>query len=330
MSNSSKITKTKIIVVLGPTASGKSALAVRIARSLKSAAKIPGGEIISADSRQVYKGLDIGSGKITEAEMEGVPHHLLDVASPKKVFTVAEFQKMGRKAIEEIVARGNVPIICGGSAFYIQGLVDGTVFPEVLPNHALRARLEKMPLQKLQALLKKMDPRRFAEIDQQNPVRLIRAIEIATALGKVPALPKPQTTKSTGLNSASYDTLFIGTTIPTEELHKKIKKRLDVRMKDGMVAEVAGLHKAGVSWKRLESFGLEYRAIAEFLQKKKKLRGKKAGLTELEKEMRGTLETNIRQFAKRQMTWFKKDPRIKWFNPKDWQQIKNAVDSFLA
>jgi tRNA dimethylallyltransferase len=202
--------KPKIIVVLGPTASGKSALAVRIARSLKSA------EIISADSRQVYKGLDIGSGKITEAEMKSVRHHLLDVASPKKVFTVAEFQKMGRKTIEEIVARGNVPIICGGSAFYIQGLVDGTVFPEVLPNHALRARLEKMPLQKLQTLLKKKDPRRFAEIDQQNPVRLIRAIEIATALGTVPALPKPK--------SASYHTLFIGTNIPTEELHKKICK----------------------------------------------------------------------------------------------------------
>jgi tRNA dimethylallyltransferase len=100
-------------------------------------------------------------------------------------------------------------------------------------------------------------------------------------------------------------------------------------MKDGMIAEVAALHKTGVSWKRLESFGLEYRAIAEFLQKKKKLRSKKAGLTEPEKEMRDTLETNIRQFAKRQMTWFKKDPRIKWFNPKDWQRIKKAVNTFL-
>lgn len=321
--------KPKIIVVLGPTASGKSALAVRIARSLKSSAENknksantgPGGEIISADSRQVYKGLDLGSGKITAAEMKGVPHHLLDVVSPKKVFTVAEFQKMGREAIEEIVARGNVPIICGGSAFYIQGLVDGIVFPEVLPNHTLRARLEKMPLQKLQAKLKKLDPRRFAEIDQQNPVRLVRAIEIATALGAVPALPKAK--------FASYHTLFIGTNIPTDELHKKIAKRLDTRMKDGMVAEVAALHKAGVSWKRLESFGLEYRAIAEFLQKKKKLRGKKANLIKLEKEMRCTLETHIRQFAKRQMTWLKKDPRIKWFNPKDWQQIKKAVNTFL-
>lgn len=304
--------KSQIIVVLGPTATGKSALAVKLARVLK-------GEIISADSRQVYKGLDIGSGKITPAEMKGVPHHLLDVASPKSrnKFTVAQFQKMGQKIVQEIIERGNVPIICGGSAFYIQALVDGITLPEVLPNPKLRARLEKMPLKKLQAMLKKLDPRRFAEIDQDNPVRLIRAIEIATELGKVPALKK----SSEKSEHSPYNPLFIGLNLSADELHKKIKKRLDSRLQDGMINEVAQLHKDGVTWKRLESFGLEYRAIAEFLQKKISA-----------EEMSDKIETETRQFAKRQMTWFKKDRRIKWFSPKaaDWPHIKKIALSFLT
>lgn len=297
--SSSGSPKTKIIVVVGPTAVGKSDIAVRLARALK-------GEIISADSRQVYKGLDIGSGKITKAEMKGVPHHLLDIASPRarKVFTVADFQRLGQEKIKEISNRGKIPIICGGTGFYIQAIVDSVTFPDVPPNPKLRAALESKTLAVLNQKLKKIDPVRFKTIDQKNKRRLVRAIEIATALGKVPEIQTEQ----------KYDPIFVGLTLEPEILKGKIKKRLDSRIKNGMIAEVRKLHASGVSWLRLESFGLEYRAIALFLQKKITL-----------PEMQQRLEIEIGQFAKRQMVWFKRDQRIHWFTPKQFTEIKNLI-----
>jgi tRNA dimethylallyltransferase len=294
--------KIKVLVIVGPTASGKSALAVRLARKFK-------GEVISADSRQVYTGLDIGSGKITPAEMKGVSHHLLDVATPKKTFTVAEYQKLGQAAIADVSARGKLPIICGGSPFYIYALIDGTVFPEVPPNKKLRSVLEKKTTTALCKILEKKDPRRFAGIDKDNRHRLVRAIEIATALGKVPEIKS---------EPSQYRPLFIGIKPTDEELKSKIKRRLLKRIDEGMIAEVKKLHKNDVSWKRLEKFGLEYRKIARFLQNK---------ITR--DEMIAELETNIWQFSKRQMTWFKKDKRIKWFSLCSFSTIKNGTREFL-
>ena len=165
-------TKRKIIIILGPTASGKSELAVKMARKI-------GGEIISADSRQVYKGLNIGSGKITKKEMRGVPHYCLDIASPKKVFTAVDFKKCAEKAIKDIQSRDKTPIICGGTGFYI-GVITGAIdIPEIKPNWKLRKKLEKMPTEKLFKMLKKLDHARARNIDAKNPRRLIRAIEIA-------------------------------------------------------------------------------------------------------------------------------------------------------
>lgn len=318
----------KIIVIVGPTATGKSALAVRLARAIN-------GEIISADSRQIYKGLNIGSGKITESEMRGIPHHLLDVASPKKVFTVAQFQKAGQKAINEIVSRGKTPIICGGSGFYIQTLVDSMTLPDVPPNRELRIKLEKKTTAELCRILKKLDRRRYREIDKSNPRRLVRAIEIAKTLGKVPKIKKDGDLRNL------YDPLFIGLTLAGDELKKKIKRRLDSRLRQGMIAEAKELRKNGVSWKRLESFGLEYRAVADFLRNSarkganKKVAAEKNGISKntAEKEMVAKLEKDIWQFAKRQMAWFKRDKRIRWFNPqnpREFQMIKNVVREFLA
>lgn len=295
--------KNKILVIVGPTASGKSDLAVKLARKLN-------GEVISADSRQVYTGLNIGAGKITRAEMKGVPHHLLDVVSPKKTFTVAEYQTLGTAAIQDIASRGKLPIICGGSPFYIYALVDGAVFPEVPPNKKLRAKLEKKTTTALCKILEKKDPRRFAEIDKDNPRRLIRAIEIATALGNVPEIKsKPK----------QYRPLFIGLKPTEDELKAKIKKRLLKRLDQGMVNEVRKLHRNGVSWKRLEKFGLEYREVARFLQKK---------ITH--DEMITNLETSIWQFSKRQMMWFKKDKRIKWSMPSDTKKATERAQNFLS
>ena len=278
----------KIIVVCGPTATGKSDFAVELAKKVS-------GEIISADSRQVYKGLDIGSGKITKREMKGIPHHLLDVASPKRVFSVTQYQKLASYAIKTIFAKGKTPIVCGGTGFYIDAIICDTVFPNVKPNKLLRTALQKKSIETLSSTLEKLDPRRYALIDKHNKVRLIRAIEIASALGSVPVLNRTQ----------EYDIEWHYLDFPDEVLKKRIHDRLSKRMKGGMVAEVKRLHEAGVSWKRLESLGLEYRYLALYLQNLPRLPSGKAG--KLSKaEMLTQLESAIWHYAKRQRTWFKK------------------------
>lgn len=303
-------TRSKIIVILGTTASGKSDLAVKLARAFQ-------GEIISADSRQVYRDLDLGSGKITLKEMKGVPHHLLDVVSPRTVFTVAKYQKLGQKKIAEILARGNVPIICGGTGFYIDSLTQSTIFPDVPPNQKIRAKLQKKTVVQLAAILKKLDQKRFKTIDRQNPVRLIRAIEIATELGKVPLLSR---TKANAGSSTPNDILFIGIRPKdTETLKKRIRIRLLKRLNLGMVNEVKKLRAHGLSFKRLENLGLEYRSIARFLQKK---------ITQ--PEMIAELEQDIWKYSKRQVAWFKRNKKIIWFEPTEWTMIKKVAGGFLA
>lgn len=293
--------KPKLIVILGPTATGKSALAVRLAKHI-------GGEVISADSRQVYRGMDIGTGKITKKEMRGVPHHLLDVASPKQQYSVARFVRDAKKAAVDIHKKKRIPIIVGGTGLYIDALSRGTSLPEVPPNLNLRAQLEKLTTEKLFALLKKKDSRRAHTIDRHNRRRLIRALEIVELLGKVP----PAQTRS------DFETLFIGLTLPQEQLRKKIHRRLSARMSRGMVAEVRKLHKNGVSWKKLEEFGLEYRNIAQYLQKKIP-----------KQEMLLRLTKDIKHYAKRQMTWFKRHPDIHWFSLSDFEKIKVLSKKFL-
>ena len=293
-------TKPKIIVVLGPTATGKSDVAVQLAKAFN-------GEIISADSRQVYKGMDLGSGKITKKEMAGIPHYLLDIIKPQTYFSVAKYKKLADKAIEEIIKKNKTPIICGGTGFYIDSIVKNITFPEVLPNQKLRKELGKKSVEKLFDMLKKLDPKRAKAIDKNNPVRLIRAIEIAKELGYVPEVEEmPQ----------KYDFIFIGLDLPDQVLKERINIRLIKRIKAGMIKEIENLHKDGVSWKRLESFGLEYRQTALFLQNK---------ITR--EKMIENLNREIWNFVKRQRTWFKRNPpvlqkatawqskKIVWINP---------------
>ena len=169
----------KVLAIVGPTASGKSALAVRLARRF-------GGEIISADSRQVYRGLDIGTGKITKREMYGIPHHLLDVADPRQQYSAGVYAKAAQKIVRYIVQKNKLPIIVGGTGFYIDAALGTIVLPEVPPNQKLRKELTKKTSGQLFTMLQKLDPSRAKAIDRQNPVRLIRAIEIAKVLGHVP------------------------------------------------------------------------------------------------------------------------------------------------
>ena len=290
----------KLLVIVGPNASGKSDLAVKLAKKFN-------GEVVSADSRQVYKGMDIGTGKITKEEMQGIPHHLLDIASPKRRFSVAQFQKKAIETIKKIQKKRKLPILCGGTGFYIQSVVDGIVIPKVKPDWALRKKLEKKSCEQLYQQLKKLDPQRAKTIDKKNKRRLIRAIEIVLKTKKrIPPLKK----------KVMFDALIIGIKRDKEELKKRIRKRLLKRLKEGMIEEVKSLHESGVSWKRLEELGLEYRYIAFYLQGKLNY-----------KEMVTQLQKAIENYAKRQMTWFKKDKRILWVTT--YKEAEKLVKKFL-
>lgn len=291
--------KPKLLVIVGPTASGKTGLSIELAKQFN-------GEVISADSRQVYKGMDIGTAKVTETEMAGVPHHLLDVVSPNEIYAVSDWVNAATKAIEDIVGRGKLPIVAGGTFFYIDSLLGRINIPDVPPDHALRTALEEKSESDLFEMLENLDPDRAVSIEKDNKRRLIRAIEIATYLGKV---PPPQSSQ------CPYEVLTIGLSVDMETHGEVIKKRLLERFDAGMVAEVEKLLSEGVSHERLESFGLEYRYISRYLR----------GLIEFE-EMINELAVKSRQYAKRQMTWLKRDPTIHWFKKGDPKVVELAKE----
>lgn len=289
----------KLIVILGPTASGKTDLSIKLAKRFN-------GEIISADSRQVYKGLNIGSGKITKSQMQGIGHHLLDVANPKIKFTVAQFQKLALKKIKNIQKRGKLPFLVGGTGFYIQSVVDGIVIPGVKPNWQLRKKLAKKSVAELYQMLKKLDRSRARNIDSKNPHRLIRAIEIVTKTKKPIEKLKVKN---------KFEVLQIGIKKFPEELKKAIHKRLLKKAK-GIIAEVKTLHQNGLSWHRLEELGLEYRFVAQYVQSKIS-----------HQEMIDKIQIESEHFAKRQMTWFKRDKRIYWI--KNPNEAESLIKNFL-
>ena len=291
----------KLVVILGPTASGKSELAIKLAKKFN-------GEIVSADSRQVYKSLDIGTGKVTKKEMKGIPHHLLDVASPKRRFTVAQYRKLALKAINKIFKKGKVPIFCGGTGFYIQAVVDGIIIPEVKPDWRLRSNLNKFPVEELYKILKKLDPRRAKTIEKKNPRRLIRAIEIVIKTKK----PVPPFKKQ----PLPYPVLMIGIKKSPEELKKLIKKRFLKWLRRGLVKEIKNLNQSGLSWKKIEDFGIHYQVIAQYLQRKLNYQ-----------EMIAKSLKELVDYVRRQMTWFKCDKRIHWV--KNYQEAKKLIKKFL-
>ncbi len=293
----------KILVITGPTATGKSTLAVELAKMFH-------GEIISADSRQVYRGLDIGSAKITREEMDGIPHHLIDIADPRNVFTVAEFKKLADTKIAEIISQGKFPILCGGTGMYISAVIDNQEFPEVAPDEKLRSELEHLSTEELFEQLQNIDPVRSESIDRHNPIRLIRAIEIAKALGSVPVQSD---------TSSPYDVLIIALRFPKNELDAKIAQRVTDRI-PALFTEIRNLLAKGVSSEQLRRFGLEYRYGNDYVTGKILL-----------DEFIETLTIKTIQFAKRQVTWWKHDKRVHWMNPvSDKQKILKLVQDFLG
>jgi len=301
MKNSEK----KIIVILGPTASGKTKLAVGLAAQFN-------GEIVSADSRQVYKGMDVGTGK--DLSEYTVPYHLIDVVSPKVRFDLAQYQKMAFAAINDIIKRGKLPILVGGSGLYLQAVVENYKLSEVKKNLVLRKGLEKLSVEALFDNLKKLAPKLAAKLnqsDKNNKRRLIRYLEI---------LEQDKNFKSRA-GKRKYDALIIGVKFSKDILKQRIFKRLLERFKEqNMIGEVENLHEQGLSWKKLEEFGLEYKFIALYSQGKLRY-----------EEMVEKLNQAIYQFAKRQLTWFKRwekqGAKINWV--RDSQKIEKLVKGFL-
>jgi len=296
----------KLVVLLGPTASGKSSLGITLAQRFN-------GEIISADSRQVYRGLDIGTAKVTPAEQALVPHHLLDVADPREVYTVAQFQRDTIAAINGILKRSHRPFLVGGSPHYIQAVVDNLDIPHIEPHPELRAQLEKRPLPELMEQLEELDPHIAATIDRQNSRRIIRALEVCLVSGK------PFSQQRT-ISEPLYQSLLLGIEWPREVLYRRIDKRVDERMQQGMVQEVQRLLGEGISHQRLEALGLEYRYVSRWL----------LGAFESEDEMVQRLKYAIHDFTRRQLTWFRKEKRIVWINGGDWEQAESVVKDFLT
>jgi tRNA dimethylallyltransferase len=295
------VSKPKLIVICGPTATGKSDLGVILAHAFN-------GEIISADSRQIYNGLDIGSGKITEEEMQNVPHHLLDVINPGEEFSVAKYKELADKAIFGIIGHSKLPILVGGTGYYIESVVDDIAPPEVSPNELLRVKLEQLNTEQLFEYLQNIDPVYAEKIDKDNPRRLIRAIEIVKALGKMPDVVKNE----------RFEILMIGLDLPDEELKEKIKIRTEKRLQDGMIDEIKQLNKDGYSYETLSSLGFDQRIVVDYIENK-------INTDELKEQL---INANW-HYAKRQRTWFKRDTRIKWFHPNQIEEIEKEMRNFL-
>ena len=294
-----------LVVVLGPTASGKSALGIALALHFN-------GEIVSADSRQVYRGLDIGTAKVTAEEQALVPHHLIDVADVRETFTVSQFQQQAITTINDILARSRQSFLVGGSPHYIQAVVDNLHIPSIPPQPALRAELAARPLSELLAQLEELDPQSAAVIDRNNPRRVIRALEVCLISGRA-------FSEQRRMAAPLYESLLLGIEWPREALYKRIDMRVDERMQQGMVQEVRNLLDQGISHERLEALGLEYRFISLWLR----------GEFTSEAEMVQRLKYAIHDFTRRQLTWFRKDKRILWIEGNDVERPKELVQEFL-
>ncbi|MBR2699339.1 MAG: tRNA (adenosine(37)-N6)-dimethylallyltransferase MiaA [Clostridia bacterium] len=292
----------KLIAVVGTNASGKSGLGVTLAERY-------GGEIVSADSRQVFRGLDLGSGKITPEETRGVPHHLIDVCEPGDFFSMHDFQRLAYEAIDGILSRGRLPFLVGGTGLYVASVTEGYVMSDAAPDLQYRDYLETFSTPALYDMLVKAVP--DIDIERNNRNRVMRVLEkLHAGDDHVPH------------NRPRYDVLRLGVTWERETLKSRIDERLKRRLEQGMVEEVRGLMDRGVSTEFLYKLGLEYRFIAQYL----------TGKIPRYEDMVEQLGNAIKKFAKRQMTWFKRDKDILWLDMTGdpVAQAVAAIDGFIG
>ncbi|MGE5672561.1 MAG: tRNA (adenosine(37)-N6)-dimethylallyltransferase MiaA [Mycobacterium leprae] len=304
--------KLPLLVLVGPTAVGKTALSVDLAERL-------GGEIISGDSMQVYRGMDIGTAKITPAEMRGVPHHLIDIKSPDEPYSVAEFQSQVDQLIRAIHGRGRLPMLVGGTGLYVRAVVQEYTFSEQETDHGLRAELAEAEAKNgpgyLHGQLAAVDPEAAARLHPNDLRRIIRALEVYTVTG----VPISQTQVATQAERR-YDDLFLGLTMDRELLYGRIDQRVEQMITLGLAAEVQGLlQRYDPHLPAMEAIG--YRETVQYLR----------GLLNMA-EATALIKRNTRRFAKRQFTWFKKEPGVTWFDlstPADRNAILDKVTAIV-
>ncbi|MCL1854878.1 MAG: tRNA (adenosine(37)-N6)-dimethylallyltransferase MiaA [Clostridia bacterium] len=291
-----------IIAIVGPNASGKSNLGVALAKKYQ-------GEVVSADSRQVFQGLNLGSGKINPAEMQGVTHHLLDVCKAGDFFSMADFQRLAYAAIEDVRHRGKLPFLVGGTGLYIASVTEGYELLGHRPNLDYRKELEQYTSDDLYAMLLKKTP--DTQVDSHNRNRIMRLLE---RLHDGDCQPQGR--------GSRYHSLKLGITWDREVLQHRIRVRLERRLQEGMIQEVQGLLDAGVSQEFLLKLGLEYRLITQYL----------TGVIQSYEELNQLLFIAIRQLAKRQMTWFRRDQNIHWLNMEGnpLAEASDQIDRFLS
>ena len=294
------MSKRPLIVLTGPTAVGKTALSIRLAKALD-------GEIISADSMQVYRGMDIGSAKVTKKEMDGVRHHLIDVLEPEEDFNVAAFQRMAKEALEEIYSRGKLPIVAGGTGFYIQALLYDIDFRDDTGEGPIRKELEKLAVEKgaeyLHSLLQQADPQSADQIHPNNIKRVVRALEYFRQTGE----PFSLHNKRERERCSPYHFLYYVICSDRKNLYERIDRRVDAMMADGLVGEVQALKKRGVKRGMTSMQGLGYKEILDYLD----------GTCSLEEAVY-VLKRDTRHFAKRQITWFRREREVRWLKLEDF------------
>jgi tRNA dimethylallyltransferase len=301
------------LLLAGPTAVGKSAVALRLAELL-------GGEIISVDSMQVYRGLDIGTAKPSLADRRRVPHHLIDVLELTDSFDAARFVHLARRAALEIQSRGHVPVFCGGTGLYFRAYLEG-LGATPPPDPGLRAELEATPLPELLRELEKRDPVACRQIDRQNPRRVVRALEVIRLTGKPFSQQRAAWTRHPSTLHPPPSTPFLGLARDTADLHARIEARVDALFRRGLVEETQRLLTQGLAENRTAMQALGYRQVVEHLRGERPLA-----------QTIALVKARTRQFAKRQMTWFRGQLSVTWFrlHPTDSLEIvaRNVADSY--
>ncbi len=294
----------KLLVICGTNASGKSGLGIELASKY-------GAEIVSADSRQVFEGLNLGSGKVTPEEMKGVPHHLLDVAKPNDFFSLSQYQALAYEAIDDIMKRKKTAFLVGGTGLYVNSVVDGYNLNASAPDPEIRKMVEEKSLEELLDILKKENPSALERVDVQNKRRVERAVEKALSkeFDENPSAPR-------------YETMVLGVTWPRDILYERIRERLDRRLKQGMIEEVENLRKEGATDEFLYKLGLEYRYILMYLR----------GEFEDFDAFYDKLFMEIRHLAKEQMTWFRKRKDIHWIDMQNnpFEEASSYIDRFYS
>ena len=300
--------KQKVIVICGPTASGKTKLSIEIAKRIN-------GEIVSADSMQIYKDMTIGTAKPTPEEMQGIKHYLIDFVSPNQRYSVADYNKDALKAIDEIIKKGKTPIVVGGTGLYVNSLIYGIEYSDIEVDLEYREKLEETAklegIEKLYEMAKEIDPEAIKNISKNDQKRICRILEIYHATGK----NKTEQEKESRKNGPKYQYLLYGITMDREKLYDRINKRVDIMINDGLIEEVQNVVKKYDEFPTAMQ-GLGYKEVVEYLN----------GITTKE-EMIEKIKMETRRYAKRQLTWFKKCENIKWINGLD--DIQNNIKIIL-